>query len=113
MGCGPGFIPYGTGSPFDGFTTADLIGLLKTLDQSILTTTPGMGAITSASVNGKTFTFSTSTSASSDPFSAVDSKKVQVSDWINYTENGVWPPKRNQAIGVFRGMAAAPNPCGC
>lgn len=114
MGCGPGHIPYGTGSPYDGFTTKDLIGLLKTLDQSILTTTPGMGAITSASVNGKTFTFSTSSSAASDPFSAISAKKVQLSDWINFCENGVWPPNRSRAIGVVRlPYYATPNPCPC
>jgi hypothetical protein len=101
MGCGPGHVPKYSGDEYAGLTTAELYAALKPIDHAIINRAPGVGAITSASVNGKSFTYSTSTAAS-DPLSALRAAKTKILDWINWCENGVPPPQRNRAIGVMR-----------
>jgi hypothetical protein len=111
MACGPGHVLPEWGGPYVFWTSEDLINAIKKIDQAIQNSAPGVGTLTSASINGKTFTFQTG-SGVSDPLAQLASQKSELVKLYQLTTTGTYNGPTNRAVGVMRmPYYGTPNPC--
>ena len=100
MGCGTGYVPIWHKSPYAGWETSRIKAALKKLDDSLSARAPGATNVTSASVNGKSFTFD-STSSGMTQLGQITEEKMLLLDALSWAETGMGLHS-NRAIGVMR-----------
>jgi hypothetical protein len=98
--------------PYKHCTTQEILDLLKIVDDAIRNHRPGVGALTSASVNGKSFTYST-TGTELKPLSEYINQR---NDLLDALADAMGDPRLagdpKQTTAIFRGGWAAPG-CPC
>ena len=78
------FVPDG---PYFGRTRTEIVALMKPVDDAIAANVAGVGSVTSASENGKSFTFSQTTAAGEDSFTALLRRKKLLTIALCYVDD--------------------------
>lgn len=101
MGCGPGYVKPEWGGPYVYWTAQELLDQMKKVDAAIKNRSAGAGILTSASVNGKSFTYQGSTSTT-DSLSQLRTEKQDLVKYHQLAATGEYTGPTNRAVGVFR-----------
>lgn len=93
------YVPTDSGLFCAGWSRDEIVAALKVIDDSLKTGMTGSGNLTSASLNGKSFTFATSTTGISS-FAEMTAKKNDLLKGLAMCD-GKYPAPSNRAVAVF------------
>ena len=108
MGCGTV-----SSGPYKAFTTQEILDLLKVVDDAIKAHKPGSGALTSASVNGKSFTYAANTSDTDSLSSLLRQRNDLLNALADATGNPDLAGNPSRTTAVFRTGWGTTSNCGC